>query len=147
MRWRSLGILGLVLAILSGAYYALEAKGKKSEGEANQLFRVDEKEIEAISIRQGGEQVVLKRHGDAWLMIEPVQAKADNAETASLLNAITSARLERTINEEPKSLDEYGLDRPAITLTVGLKGDKPFSNLLSMPNVRTCPRCSWSLTP
>jgi len=130
MRWRPLSTLALVLALLAGAYYALEAKGKKSGGDANQLYRVDEKEIETISIRRGGEQVVLRRDVDAWLMIEPVQAKADNAEITSLLNAITSARLERTINEEPKSLGEYGLDRPAITLTVSLKGDKPLSNLL-----------------
>jgi cbb3-type cytochrome oxidase subunit 3 len=130
MRWRSLGVLALILALLAGVYYVLEAKGKKSEGEANQLFRVDEKEIEKISIGRKGEQVVLRRDGDAWLMIEPVQAKADNAETASLLNTITSARSERTINEEPKSLGEYGLDRPAIKLTVSLKGDKRLSNLL-----------------
>ena len=130
MRWRPLGVLALVLALLAGAYYALEAKGKRSEGEANHVFQVEEKEIEGISIIKGGEQVVLKRDGDAWLMIEPVQAKADNAETALLLNAITSARLERTINEEPKSLGEYGLDRPAIALTVSLKGDKLFSKLL-----------------
>jgi len=130
VRWRSLGVLALVLALLAGAYYALEVKGKKTEDAAKQLFRTDEKEIEKISITRGGERISLKRDGDSWRMIEPVQAKADTTEIASLLNAITSARLERTINEEPKSLGEYGLDRPAITLTVSLKGDKPLSNLL-----------------
>ena len=130
MRWRSLGVLALVLAVLAGAYYVLEVKGKKTEDAAKQLFRTDEKEIEKISITRGGERISLKRDGDSWRMIEPVQAKADTTEIASLLNAITSATLERTIHEEPKSLGEYGLDRPAIKLTVSLKGDKLFSNLL-----------------
>lgn len=130
MRWRSLGILALALTVLAGAYYALEAKGKKSDDQAKRLFRAGEKEIERISIRRDGEQIVLKRDADAWRMIEPVQAKTDATEIASLLAAITSATSERTINEEPKSLSEYGLDRPIIQFGIVLKGDRPSPNLL-----------------
>ena len=44
MRWRSLGVLALLLAVAAAAYYALEAKGKKSE-DAKQLLQADEKDV------------------------------------------------------------------------------------------------------
>ena len=130
MRWRSLGLLALVLVVVAGAYYALEAKGKKSEDDAKRLFLADEKEVEKISIKGGEQQVVAKRDGDAWRLTEPVLAKADTTEINSLLNAILSARRERTIDEQPKSLGEYGLEHPSILLTLTLKGDKASPVLL-----------------
>jgi hypothetical protein len=130
MKWRSLGVLAIVLALLGGAYYLLEAKGRRSEVNANQLFRTGENEIEALFIARGEARIALKREGDAWRITEPVQAKADSTETTSLLNAIMSAKSERIINREPTGLGEYGLDRPSITLKLSLKGGTPSPALL-----------------
>ncbi len=124
MRWRSLGLLALLLAVAAVVYYGLEARGKKSE-DAKQLFRADEKDVEKVSITKGDEQIVLKRDANGWRLTEPVQAKADTTEIASVLQAILAAKQERIIDEQPKSLSDYGLERPAIQLTLRLKGDKP----------------------
>lgn len=134
MRWRSLGLLALLFAVVAGAYYGLEAKGKKSE-DANQLLRADEKDIDSVSIAKGEEQVVMKREATGWRLAEPVQAKAEQTEIASLIRTLLTARQERTIDEQPKGLGEYGLERPAIRLTLSLKGDKtPFVLLLGDKN-------------
>lgn len=130
MRWRSLGLLTLTLAMVAGAYYALEAKGKKSEDDAKRLFLTDEKEVERISIRKGKQHVVSRREGDGWRLIEPVLAKADTMEINSILHAILTAKRERTIDEQAKNLGEYGLERPSITLTLALKGNKDLPALL-----------------
>ncbi len=124
MRWRSIGLLALLLAGVAGAYYGLEAKGKKSD-DATRLFRADEKDIGRISIKKSGGQVVLEREGDRWRLIQPVQAKADSSEMASLLQTILAAKQERTIDEQGKNLGEYGLEKPTIQLTLSVKGDKP----------------------
>ncbi|MBI3780443.1 MAG: DUF4340 domain-containing protein [candidate division NC10 bacterium] len=124
MRWRSLGVLALLLAVAAGAYYALEAKGKKSE-DAKQLFQADEKDIEKISIKRGEEHIVMTREGTGWRLTEPVQAKAETSEITSLLQTLLSAKEERTIDEQPKSLGEYGLEHPTIQITVGFKSAKP----------------------
>ncbi len=124
MKWRSLGLLALLFAGVAGAYYGLEAKGKKSE-DANQLLRADDKDVDSVSITRGEERVVVKREANGWRLNEPIRAKAEKTEIASLIQALLTARPERTIDEQPKSLGEYGLLRPAIRLTVSLKGDRP----------------------
>ncbi|MGH7412137.1 MAG: DUF4340 domain-containing protein, partial [Candidatus Methylomirabilis sp.] len=124
MRWRSLGLLALTLAIVAGAYYALEAKGKKSEDDAKRVFLGDEKEVEQISIKKGEQRIVSRREGDGWRLIEPVRAKADTTEINSMLRTILTAKQERTIDEQAKNLGEYGLEHPSILLTLTLKGGK-----------------------
>ena len=124
MRWRSLGLLVLLLAIAALAYYGLEVREKKSS-DAKQLFLIEEKEIDKVSIKKGEERIVVERDGDGWRLIEPVQAKADAMEISSALQALLTARQERSIDEQPKGLAEYGLEHPAIQLTLTLKGGKP----------------------
>ena len=124
MRWRPLGLLALLLVAVAGLYYGLEAKGKRSEDD-KQLFRAEEKDVEKISIKKGDEQVILQREGAGWRLIDPVQAKAETTEITALLQALLTVREERTIDQQPKSLGEYGLERPAIQLTLSFKGDKP----------------------
>ncbi len=130
MRWRSLGLLVLVLAALAVAYYALETKSTLSGPDANRLFQAEEKDVEKISITRDEELIVLKREGDGWLLIEPVQATADGSEVASLLHTLLETREERRIEEAPRSLADYGLERPSIHLSVTLKGGKALPALL-----------------
>jgi Domain of unknown function (DUF4340) len=122
VRWRSLGLLVLVLAALVVAYYALETKGTPSGSDANRLFQAEAKDVEKISITRGEELIVLKREGDGWRLIEPVQATADGSEVASLLRTLLEAREERRIEEAPTGLADYGLDHPSLHLSVTLKG-------------------------
>jgi len=124
MSWRPLGFLALLLVAVAGLYYGLEAKGKRSE-DAKQLFKAEEKDVQKISIKKRDDQFVIQREGTGWRLIEPVQAKAETTEITALLQSLLTVREERTIDQQPKSLGEYGLERPAIQLTVSLKGDKP----------------------
>ena len=130
MRWRSLGLLVLVLAALVVAYYALETKGTSSRSDANRLFQAEEKDVEKISITRGEELIVLKREGDGWRLIEPVQATADGSEVASLLRTLLEAREERRIEEAPTGLADYGLDQPPLHLSMTLKGGTTLPTLL-----------------
>ena len=130
MRWRSLGLLALVLAALAVAYYALETTGKLSGSDANRLFQAEEKDVEKISITRGEALIVLKREGDEWRLIEPVQAAADGSEVASLLHTLLQTGEERRIEEAPRNLADYGLERPSIHLSVTLKGGHTLPTLL-----------------
>jgi len=130
MRWRSLGLLTATLVVLAGAYYALESRGKRSGDEAQRVFVADEKEVEQISIRRKTESILVKRDGGEWRLAEPVRAKTNGTEISSLLNAILNAKQERGIDDQPKSLAEYGLEQPTIVLTVALQGGKKLPELL-----------------
>ena len=130
MRWRSLGLLGLLLALVAGAYYVMERKGTLSGADAGRLFPAEEKDVETISIRKGDALTALKREGDGWRLVEPVQATADSSEVASLLHTLLEAREERRIEEAPKSLADYGLEHPSLHLSMTLKGGKTLPALL-----------------
>ncbi|MDD5560244.1 DUF4340 domain-containing protein [Candidatus Methylomirabilis sp.] len=129
MRWRSLGLLMLVLAALGAGYYTMETR-TLSGSDANKLFQAEEKDVEKISITRGEELIVLKREGDGWRLIEPVRATADSSEVASLLHTLLEAREERRIEEAPTRLADYGLERPSLTLRVTLKGGHTLPALL-----------------
>ena len=137
MRWRSLGLLGLLLALVVVAYYALERKDAPSGSDANRLFHAEEKDVEAISITRGDTLIVLKREGDlsagqagGWRLTEPVQAAADSTEVASLLHTLLDTKEERRIEEAPANPADYGLEHPSIHLRLTLKGGKTLPALL-----------------
>ncbi len=130
MRWRSLSLLVVVLAALAGGYYALETKGNRSGSDGNRLFHTEEKDVEEIVITRGEGRIVLKREGNAWRLIEPVQATADDTEVTSLLHTLLEAKEERRIEDAPTNLADYGLERPSIRLGLTLKGGKTSPTLL-----------------
>lgn len=130
MRWRSLGLLVLILAALGAAYYGMETKGILSGSDGNRLFQAEEKDVEQIAITRGEARIVLKREGDGWRLIEPVQATADGSEVVPLLHTLLEAREERRIEEAPTHLADYGLERPSLQLSVTLKDGKTLPALL-----------------
>ncbi|MBI2884436.1 MAG: DUF4340 domain-containing protein [Candidatus Methylomirabilis oxyfera] len=137
MRWRSIGLLSLLLALVVVTYYALESKSKSSGSRADRLFQAEEKDVEKITITRGEELIVLQRKGTlsagqagGWRLIEPVQARADATEVASLLHTLLEAAEERRIEETPASLADYGLERPSMRLSLTLKGGQTLPALL-----------------
>lgn len=130
MRWRSLGLLALVLALIIVAYYVLERKDTSSGSDANRLFRAVEEDIDTVSIKKADALIVLKREGDGWRLTEPVHATADSAEVASLLHTLLEAKDERRIEEAPHNLADYGLEHPSIRLSLTLKGGRMLPTLL-----------------
>ncbi|MDE2060709.1 MAG: DUF4340 domain-containing protein [candidate division NC10 bacterium] len=137
MKWRSLGLLALLLALVVVAYYTIESKSTPSGSDANRLFLAEEKDVEKISISRGDALIVLKHEGDlsvgqagGWRLIEPVQAAADDSEVVSLLHTLLEAREERRIEEAPRNLADYGLEHPSLRLSVTLKGGKTLPALL-----------------
>jgi len=130
VRWRPLGLLVLVFAALAAAYYAIETKGILSGSDGNRVFQAEEQDVETISITRGDALIVLTREGDAWRLIEPVQAVADSTEVSSLLHILLEAQEERRIEETPANLADYGLERPSLHISVTLKGGKTLPVLL-----------------
>lgn len=130
MRWRSLSLLVVVLAALAVGYYALETKRNGFGSDGNRLFHAEEKEVEEIAITRSEGRIVLKREGNAWRLIEPVQATADDIEVTSLLHTLLEAKEERRIDDAPTNLADYGLDYPSIQLGLTLKSGKTSPTLL-----------------
>ena len=71
-----------------------------------------------------GDVTTLKKESNAWQIVAPVMAKADEAEAAAVANALGQLEMTRVIDENPTDLKDYGLVMPRIAIEFKATGDK-----------------------
>ncbi|MFH1021753.1 MAG: DUF4340 domain-containing protein [Planctomycetota bacterium] len=65
-----------------------------------------------------------EKRDDLWEMVEPVAATAGNDAIQGILGEFADLRVKRYVAEGIGELKKYGLDKPALTATLTLKGAK-----------------------
>jgi Domain of unknown function (DUF4340) len=138
MRWQTTAALGLLLAILGGFYYFYEVRWGPEREEAaarkGRVFAADTKDVTAVALKRGEESVRLQREGDAWQLLEPVKARGSRTAVDELLANVLTAKIDREIDPNPKSLADFGLDKPAADVTLTLKDGKTLGLQLGAKN-------------
>ena len=130
MSFRTTGILAVLLAVLLGAYYFAEVRGgRKDADEAGRLFTAKPEDVEALELHAGGADIRLQRQDGGWRIEQPVQARGDGAAIGALAASLLGARAERTLEELPKSLADYGLDNPELVVRFRARGDSQWRRL------------------
>jgi hypothetical protein len=125
--------LAVILAGLGAYIYFVTWKqpdtpdsGKKLE----KVFTVENDKIEEIRLSSAsGETATAKKEGGAWKLTEPAAAPADEAEISGITNALATADMVRVVDENPASLNEYGLSNPRIIVAFKAAGDKDYRQL------------------
>jgi hypothetical protein len=127
---RTTAILAILLAILLGAYYFTEVRGvRKDPDEAKRLFTAKPEDVEALELHAGGTDIRLQRQDGGWRVEQPIQAKGDAAAIGALAASLVGARAERTLEELPKSLADFGLDNPDLIVRFRARGDSQWRRL------------------
>jgi hypothetical protein len=125
MRWQTTAALALLLALLGGFYYVYEVRWGPAREEAaarkGRVFSADTKDVTAIAITRAEDSVRLQREGEDWQVLEPVKARGSRSAVDELLANVMTAKIDREIDPSPKSLADFGLDKPAADLTLTLK--------------------------
>ena len=117
MRPRNTIIVLILLAVVGG--YSLVVLIGSRPVPPPTLFKLDYKHISGVDLRYPGRELELTRNPDhTWSVLKPIKADTDQGSVDSLTEAIAKAELTRTIEEKPDSLKPFGLDKPAVTLTV-----------------------------
>ena len=128
MKWKNMGILAAVLALLFAYVYFYEIKGEKkreeAEEKAKKLFPFEEKDIAQIDLNNPEGKLSLQKNKDGWKLLKPVEAKADKASCDSLAGDLASVKVDRTLEEPNINWKNFGLDPAAIQLTVKLNDGK-----------------------
>jgi hypothetical protein len=108
--------------------FRLEEKKNREEDAEKQVFSIQEKVVQEISIRNGARSVKLacaaaegcKLDGEAsWKVIEPVQDEGDASAIATLANAVVNLRtIEKVPLDAPMDPKEFGFEqgRPALEM-------------------------------
>jgi hypothetical protein len=138
MRWQTTAALALLLAILGGFYYVYEVRWGAAREEAaarkGRVFTADTKDVTAVQLKRGDESVRLQRDGENWQLVEPVKARGSRPAVDELLATVLTAKIDREIDANPKSLADFGLDKPAADITLMLKDGKALGLQLGAKN-------------
>ena len=134
MRWQTTAVLAVILIALGAFYYVYEVRlgpeREKVEGRKGRVFAVEPADVAEVQLKRGDSTVTLKREGDGWQMLAPVGARGDRGPIDETVTSIVTARMDREIEADPKSLGDFGLDRPAAEATLKLKDGKQIGLIL-----------------
>jgi hypothetical protein len=131
---RSAILLTVVLAAVGGYAYYLSKKGDTTDTASKQekvfaALRPDTVEELHISTVDG-DSTTLKRENGAWQMTAPMSTKADENEANAVAAALNGLEITRVVDENPSSLNDYGLSNPKIAIDFKVAGDKTPKKLL-----------------
>ncbi len=127
-RSKKLIFLAGTLVVLSGAT-ALALKlnpenqdsgSEDSESEALTILEVDENSVTSLKWENGNGEFSFSRDGESWVFDEDSAFPLEESYLDAILEDLSQLQSYQTI-ENPESLEEYGLDDPAVTVT--LSGD------------------------
>ena len=128
---RSTIALIVVLAGLGGYIYFVTWKLPEGGADANakKLEKVfagyEADKLEEIKVMSAaGDATTLKKEGGGWQVTQPVTAKADESEVSGITSALGQMEIARVVDENPASLNDYGLSNPRIQIDFKGPGDK-----------------------
>ena len=134
MRWQTTAVLAALLIALGAFYYVYEVRmgpdREKAEGRKGRVFAAEPADVTEVEIKRTDSTVKLKREGDGWQILEPVKARGDRGAVDETVTSVVTARVDREIEAEPKSLGDFGLDHPAAEVTLRLKDGKQVGLIL-----------------
>ena len=117
MRLRNTIVVLVLLAVLGG-YSLIILLGSRPVPTPT-LLNLDSKHISGIDLRYPDSELELVRNPNhTWSILKPIKTDGDQGSVDGLTETIANAQLTRTIEEKPDSLRPFGLDKPAVTLTV-----------------------------
>jgi hypothetical protein len=137
-RYRQSIILLGVLAVAFAWYFGFEKtwkqRSKEKEESGKQLVSLkkdDVTELEYVRVTNAPDgverpadfapivlEVKAKKIGKDWHLTAPVEDLADNGTIEGMIATLVSAKHERVVEEAPKTLETFGLDHPAVTVTI-----------------------------
>src|SRR5207302_2064127 len=75
-------------------------------------------DIAELKVQRGDQEYRLKQDGSTWKIAGPFEATATSGQIQPMIDGLTGLRSERYVAHAAKEPDKYGLDKPALAVTV-----------------------------
>src|SRR5205809_6312119 len=133
MNWRYTLILAVV-ALAGVAYFRFFEMKRPSTEEARQraqnVVNFDRNKIDGIVIKNGDQQIEIRRRDNKWRLETPIKDQADGALVENLLSDLENWLKEgsipaKAIEDDKSKLNEYGLNNPKLKLNLLGQGRPP----------------------
>ena len=116
-----IAILAVLVSALGAYLYFYEVPQAQKEAEKETLVSLAEDSITGVDLTYADRAIALKHVDGAWRLTQPVDAPADAPVVKSLLGAILSAPVQKSLDEVPSDVSPFGLDKPATIITLATK--------------------------
>jgi hypothetical protein len=101
------------------------------------LVKFDAAKATGVNRRRGAETLEVLKRDDNWQMVKPTEQRADDKTVQDLLEQLANLKAKRVAAYQAKDLVPFGLDDPAVVLTLRLGGaeGKPVQHVLKIGEV------------
>lgn len=128
MKIRNLVIAAVVLAVLAcGVWWANKhpSNATSTTPASPQLANIAENQITQIDLeKKGGDTVTIGREKGKWVLTAPHALPADQDTVSNLASSLSPVSADSIVDAAPKTVGQYGLKEPSLTVTVHEKNGK-----------------------
>ncbi len=130
-------LLAVFVALLAFVLLFEEFKGGGEKEDESKLVALSSDDVQKITLKRESESITFEKTGEAdtqaWVIVEPLEARADKYEVDRLADNFSDLRIERVVEEEPEDLEKYEIPKKEITLWFKDR-EKPVRILLGAEN-------------
>jgi Domain of unknown function (DUF4340) len=132
--WSTLALIVVLAGLGAYIYFVLNKQTDSSASASKQekvFASVSADKIDEVRVSSsGGDATTVKKENGGWQIVQPAAAKADDNEVNGITSALASLEVARVIDENPTSLNDYGLSNPRIEVDFKAGGDKDYKKLI-----------------
>jgi hypothetical protein len=83
------------------------------------VLTVNREEIGSLAVMAPSNAMRFEKTGGEWRLVQPMSARADFSAVEGLVSRLTTLQMKSIAAPEATNLAQYGLDKPAATVTIG----------------------------
>jgi hypothetical protein len=118
----------VVLLALAAFYYIYEMQGGQQRQEAASkrtlLFQFAADTVTGFTVKREQDTVHAEKRDGHWYLTQPLAVRGDDQKYSELTRYVADLHQTRVVDEQPQSLEPYGLAAPRLEIQVTLK-DQP----------------------
>ena len=121
-------VWAVVLLALAAFYYIYEMQGGQKRQEAASkrtlLFQFAADDVTGFTVKREQDTVHAEKRDGHWYLTQPLAVRGDDQKYSELTRYVADLHQTRVVDEQPQSLEPYGLAAPRLEIQVTLK-DQP----------------------
>jgi len=119
--------LALIIVLVGLGAYIYFVTWKRPENadtpKKDKVFNVASDKIDEITITPAsGDGTTAKKENGNWKLVAPAATPADDSEISAVANTLSNAEVVRVVDENPASLNDYGLSNPRVEVAFKTDG-------------------------
>jgi hypothetical protein len=83
------------------------------------VVKFERDKVDSVQVARGADTMKMTRAGSDWKVEQPTAGRADYSAVEGLITRLSTAGMATLVEAQPADLAKYGLDKPAVTITLG----------------------------